>query len=213
MTIFTMPDELYRVTSVRFNLVYANTTAAGSPFNPFASVGGPSSAFWQPEFSFTISEPETYLAFRRFVTKLRGGKTLARLSDPTLHDDVQDSQPRGTGGGPVVNVGADGAAGAETLTLKNLTASQAVALSFGDMLSIGENLYVVEDDCPSDGSGEATVSIQPPLRQGVAEDDAVNLYRPTGLFRLVAGGDGLAFDLNQTGQAFTLSFVEEPDFA
>jgi hypothetical protein len=71
---------------------------------------------------------------------------------------------------------------------------------------------VVEDDCPSDGAGEATVSIQPPLRFGVAVDDAVNTVKPTGLFRLISGWQDLAMDLNQVGQAFTLVFQEVPDF-
>jgi len=65
----------------------------------------------------------------------------------------------------------------------------------------------------SGDGGEATVAIQPPLRFGVAVDDAVNTAKPTGLFRLISGGQDLSMDLNQVGQAFTLVFQEVPDFS
>lgn len=211
--IITMPDELYRVVLAKFNPGYLNTSSGPSSFNPIASINGPSAVFWQPEFTFAISDKDTFLLYRRFVMKLRGGKVLARLYDPTMTADVFGTQPRGSGGsGPVVNVAVNGEAGDETITLKNLVASQATALMAGDMLGIGENLYVVEDDVASDSSGEATVSIQPPLRFGVAVDDPVNTVKPTGLFRLISGGQDLSMDLNQVGQAFTLVFQEVPDF-
>ncbi len=212
--IITMPDELYRNTLVRFNPMHINTASQPSSFNPFGRTDGPSAVFWQVEMTFQISEPETYVMFRRFVMKLRGGKVLARLYDPQLLENVMGSQPRGSGGaGPVVNIETDADAGDETVTLRNLTASQAVALKYGDMLSIGENLHVVEDSAASDAGGLSTISIQPPLRMGVVEGDPVNLVKPTGLFRLTGGGDQLSMNLDHIGQPFALSFIEEPLFA
>ena len=211
--IITMPDELYRVVQAKFNPMYMNTSSGPSNFNPVQTINGPTAVFWQPEFTFAISDKDTYLLYRRFVMKLRGNKNLARLYDPTMTDAVFDTQPRGSGGAsPVVNVQATAAAGAETITLKNRIVSQATAFKAGDMLGIGENLYVIEDDCASDASGYATVLIQPPLRFGVAVDDAVDTVAPTGLFRLVSGGQDLAMDFNHVGQAFTLVFQEVPDF-
>lgn len=213
-SIVTMPDDLYRIASASFNPVYINTVSAGSSFNQSSRLDGPSSVFWKVDFSFVVSDRDTFTLYRRFVMKLRGGRVLARLYDPTMTADVQGTQPRGAGGaGPVVNVGADAVAGDEVLTISGLTISQAIALKAGDMLGIGENLHVVEDDAASDGSGLSTVALQPPLRAGVAVSDPVNLVQPTGIFRLTAGGDQLAMDLAHIGQAFTLSFIEEPDFA
>jgi len=212
--IITMPDALYRVVLAKFNPSYLNASSGPGNFNPVASINGPSAVFWQPEFTFAISDKDTFLLYRRFVMKLRGGKVLARLYDPTMTADVFGSQPRGSGGsGPVVNVAVDADAGDETITLKNLVASQATAFMAGDMLGVGENLYPIEDDAPSDGAGEATVSLGIPLRVGVAVDDAVNTVKPTGLFRLISGGQDLSMDLNQVGQAFTLVFQEVPDFS
>ncbi|WP_299640980.1 hypothetical protein [Devosia sp.] len=207
-----MPAELYRTSSAKFNPVYINTSAGPSNFNPISSINGPTAVFWAPEFTFAISDAETYLLYRRFVMKLRGGKVLARLFDPTMTAEIFGDQPRGSGGAtPTVNIALDAEAGAETITIKNLVASQATAFMSGDMLGIGENLYVVEDDCGSDAGGEATVSIQPPLRLGVAEDDPVNTLAPTGLFRLISGAQDLAMNLDRMGQAFTLVFQEVPD--
>lgn len=212
--IITMPEELYRNTLVRFNPAYINTASQGSAFNPFGRVDGPTAVYWQPELVFSISKPDTYIAFRRMVMKMRGGKTLLRLYDQQMTTAVFPTQPRGAGGtGPVVNVKNNAATGAEQITLKNLIPDQATALKYGDQLGIGENLYVVEDDAPSDSNGYAAVNIQPPLRMGVAANDPVNLVKPTGLFRLTGGGENLGMDVNRLGEAFTLNFIEEPMFA
>lgn len=211
--IITMPEALYRTSQAKFNPVYVNTASGPSGFNPISSVNGPTAVFWQPEFTFAISDPDTYLLYRRFVMKLRGGKVLCRLSDPTMWAEIFGSQPRGSGGATAtVNVLSTGSAGDETVALQNLVASQATAFKSGDMLGIGENLYVVEDDVASNSSGEATVAIQPPLRFGVAEDDPVNTYRPTGLFRLISGAQDLTLTLDRVGASFTLVFQEVPDF-
>jgi len=211
-TIVTMPDGLYRTTVARFNLVHFNTVAGPGAFNPQSSVSGPSAVFWQADMSFAPQTLADFLLYRRFVMKLRGGRVLARIYDPTMVAGIMGDQPLGAGGTTTtINVATSAAAGVESVTLKNLVASQAVALAAGDMLGIGENLHVVEDDCASDGAGEATVSIQPPLRLGVAVDDAVTTVKPTGLFRLIAGGQDLALDLDRLGAAFTLTFQEVPD--
>lgn len=212
--IITMPDELYRNTLVRFNPLHINTSAQASSFNPFGRTDGPSAVFWQVEMTFQISDPETYVLFRRFVMKLKGGKVLARIYDPQLTTAVFATQPRGAGGsGPVVNIEADAEAGDTTVQLRNLLPNEAVALMYGDHLGIGDNLYPVEDSVASDAGGLATVVLGIPLRMGVAEGDAVNLVKPTGLFRLVGGGDQLSMNLDHIGQPFALSFIEEPAFA
>lgn len=212
MAIVTMPEALYRTSAARFNPVYLNVQSGPGAFNPQAAITGPGGVFWQPEFTIAPQTPDDYILYRRFVMKLRGGRNLARLYDPTMTAEVMGDQPRGSGGASsTVNVQAAAVAGAETVTLKNLVVSQATAFKSGDMIGIGENLYMIEDDAASDSSGYATVSIQPPLRLGVAVDDAVTTVKPTGLFRLISGGQDLALDVNRVGASFTLVFQEVPD--
>lgn len=212
--IITMPSELYWLAKASFNPVYINTVSAGSSFNQSSRLDGPSSVFWRADFAFNIHSRDQFVQFRRFVMKLRGGRVLARLYDPTMTAKVHGAQPRGSGGsGPVINIGADAEAGDETITLSGLIPSQAIALMAGDQLGIGENIYAVEDDAVSDADGLTSVSIQPPLRMGVAETDPVNLVEPTGLFRLTGGADELTMGAASLGQAFSLNFIEEPAFA
>lgn len=212
--IITMPDELYRSTSIRFNPMFINSVSPATPFNQSSKITGPSDQRWQVDMTMQISDLATFALFRRFVVKLRGGKVLARIYDLQMTTHFQTSQPVGSGASTSsVNLNADAAANAETITLRGLTASQSVALSAMDQLGIGENLHAVEDSVASDSGGLATVSIWPPLRVGVADGDAVNLVKPTGLFRLVAGGDQLGTNIDRLGDAFTLGFIEEPMFS
>lgn len=214
--VITMPESLYVFGSARFNLVTLNTSTQQSPFAPMMRVSGPSIGYWQADLTFRPREGRADIdELMRFILKLKGGRVLARIFDHYRVARSGDTQPSGAGGvGPVVNVGTDAAAGAETIHLVGLVAAQAAALRAMDQIGIGENLHAVLDPGPSDADGEGTFSIWPPLRQGVAEGDPVSLVKPTGRFRLVKGGE----DLTQFGrahtyaEALTLSFVEEPDF-
>ena len=136
--------------------------------------------------------------------KLRGGYNAARLYD-------HHRPMRGTGGGPVVNIDVDGVTGDTTITLRNLTASQSAALKADDMFGVGDNLYIVTADAPSDADGKATISFLPPLRKGVAVGDAVNLSNPTGLFLLTNGLEELSASHTGFSSNLTLSFFEDPD--
>lgn len=204
--VVTMSDQLYRLAQMRFNVQFLNTVASGSAFNPYAKVVGPSSAFWTADLTFIQMESDDLLELRRFIMKLQGGKVLARLYDKSREDLT------GSGGvTSTVNVATSAAAGATSVSLKNLIASQTVSLAGMDMIGIGENLYPVIDPVGSDVSGNATVNLGIPLRQGVATDDAVNLSKPTGLFRVVSGATDLTIGPPVYSQNLTLSFVEEPD--
>lgn len=213
--VISMPASLYVFGSARFNLVTLNTTTDPNAFAPMARVTGPSVAFWRAELNFRPREGRTDIdELMGFVMRLKGGRVLARIFDPFRVARAGETQPRGSGGtGPVVNIAADAEAGAETITLTGLVASQAAALRMMDQLGIGENLHAVTASGPSDADGDGTFSIWPPLRRGVAEGDPVDLVAPTGRFRLVKGGE----DLTQFGrghtyaEALSLSFVEEPD--
>lgn len=213
--IITMPAALYKIAASRFNLVSINQVSPASAFNPLARISGAGGIeLWQVDVTFTTMKDDDLDELRRFVMKLRGGKVLARIYDKSKAAAGALTQPRGAGGsGPTVNANAGAAAGAESLTLRGLIASQAVSLRAMDMLGVGENLHVAIDTAPSDSGGLATASIRPPLRMGVADGDAVNLVTPTGLFRLLSGDDQLTLLPGNRSDQLTLSFIEEPMFA
>jgi len=211
--IITMPDELYGFTQTKFNVVTLNTTSGPSSFNPILAINGPQAQFWALDLTFTLRDADDADALARFFLKLKGGKVLARIYDLARVARSGVTQPRGAGGaGPVVNIAADALAGADTIVLKNLLPSQAVALRYQDHLGIGENLYPIEDSTPSDSSGEASVKLGIPLWIGVAEGDAVNLVKPTGLFRVTQGDADLTRGDFYRSLPLTASFMQMPDF-
>ncbi|CAN7585935.1 hypothetical protein LJR016_004321 [Devosia sp. LjRoot16] len=213
--IITMPDALYAFSELAFNLVTVNTASGPSAFNPIASVNGPSAEYWEVEMTFVPLTGDDLDEMERFISANRGGKVLVRIYDKRRAAFGGRSQPRGAGGaGPVINVAADVAGGAETVTFKNLTPSRAVALKAMDQFRVGENLYRIQDSGASDVGGEGTFSFRPAARHGWAEDDPVALVLPTGLFRMVGGetGFGIGNSPRLISRPLTLNFREDPDF-
>lgn len=213
MTIVTMPEGLYSLSALRFNLVTANTVRSGGAFNPFAQVDGPSAWFWQVEMTITPKKDDDLDEVEQFIASLRGGKVLARIYDQRRVAGGSRTQPGGTTIGPVANVAADVAVGAESVQFKNLAVSAAIGLKAMDQFQVGENLYRIQNSGPSDGAGEGTFSFLPPARNGWAVDDAVTLVKPTGLFRLTGGANDFGVNEARIMQPLSLSFTEEPDFA
>lgn len=205
--IITMPDELYRFVSMRFNLVTINTSTGASSFNPQNHTTGPSAAFWRVVLSFTPEEYEDSEELERFVTQLKGGLLLARI----YH--LFRTEPRGAGGvGTTANVAADAAAGDTSIMITNLVPSEAISLRAMDHIGVGENLHRIVNSGPSSVGGEGLFELWPPLRNGVAADDPINLWKPTGLFRLTEGQDSQQITPSTFAQDTILTFVEEPDF-
>ena len=212
MAILTPPSSFCGPLNVNMMLSPIVTTSPASSFNGRQRVSGPISEFWRAVVTLKGARPGTvddagWRDTAAFIMSLRGGENRVRLYDP------RRSPMRGAGSvTDTAAVGAAATAGATTLTLKGLIASQAVSLAADDHLSIGENLYTVTAHTGSNVSGQATVSLLPPLRYGVAENDAVSLYRPTGVFRLVGGWQDLTVPHYGRAGPLTLEFFEDPEF-
>lgn len=206
MTIYTFPESLWHVTTLQFSLLPLSTSSPQSAFNPLMFTDGPTSEFWQVQATLVPQAGSDWRPVSALLRKLRGKRNKIRLYDPSR------AMIGAGGASPTINVLDAAEAGATTITLYGLTASQTVALAADDLIGIGENLYAVSDDVGSDADGYATVSILPPLRSGVAYGDAVNTYYPTGLFQLTEGGNSGTVIPGDIMQPITLSFIEDPDF-
>lgn len=205
MSILTFTPDLYRAGTVDFSLRSMTAHSPQSAFNQASFTSGPVSEFWEAAVVIVPMTEADLRALRALLIQARAGKNKFRLYDPSSNGI------RGAGGlSTVINISVAAVAGAETITLKNLVASQAVALAAGDHIGIGENLHMVVSDTGSDGDGKTTVSILPALRLGVAVDDPVTLVRPTGLFRLMNKPQMLVLP-GQTSQPVSLEFMEDPD--
>lgn len=167
-------------------------TAAGNPAALGADGSGPGA---QPKLYFPDGDPGD--------NKGTGGDatitgTLTPVDGPTPIEDAA----------ALVN-GAD-QTGA-TLAIDGLQASKADVFKAGDYFQIGtgssSRLHMVTADADSNGSGEATLDIWPPLRASPADNAALTITSPKGVFRLT--GDVNGWDADAAGvYAVTLQAIE-----
>lgn len=210
--ILTPPSTFCGPLNTAFNLAPLVTTSPVSSFNQRSTVSGPISEFWKATVTLHGSRAGTttkngWRDTAAFINSLRGGENTVRMFDPRRYPMRGKGSALGTAA-----LDASYPAGATTIRLKGLTASQLVALAQDDHFGIGENLYTAIANSGSDGSGEATISFLPPLRAGVAENDAVNLVKPTGVFMFMGGWSDASVPHYGTMQAMTLEFFEQPEF-
>ena len=104
------------------------------------------------------------------------------------------AQPLGTGAGAPVVSGAG-----QTGSVLNTSGwTGANALLPGDYLQIGYRLYNNLGVVNADGSGNATLSIWPQLRESPADATAIVLNNTQGLFRLKANSRKYSMLANRT---------------
>lgn len=105
-----------------------------------------------------------------------------------LLGDSANTAPRGVGTGtPLVKGGSQTG---KTLETDGWTAGQTGILKAGDWFQLGSGssarLHKVVQDADSDGSGNATLEIWPRLRSSPADNAALTVSSPKGLFRLLS---------------------------
>ena len=213
MAILTPPASFCGPLNTMFMLAPLVTSSPVSSFNQRSTVNGPLSEFWRA--SVTIKGAKSgnfdvpgWRDTAGFLMSLRGGNNRARMFD------ARRSPMRGKGAAVGSTIAADAsyAAGATTITVKGLLASQTLAMMVDDQFGIGENLYTVIVHSGSDVSGKATISFLPPLRAGLAENDSINLSKPTAAMRLVSGYQDLMVWHYDRSPPLTLEFFEDPEF-
>lgn len=137
-----------------------------------------------------------------FLGKLRGRFGTFTLSPPN------GLVPRGLAatspGTPLVNGAAQVG---DTLNIDGCGASKTNYLREGDFIQLGtgltSRLYMVLDDTNTNGSGQASLTVWPDISPSPADNAAVVLTNPAGLFRLAS--DTVSW--TETSDAkYTLSF-------
>ena len=127
----------------------------------------------------SVSDAEDWIAF---LISLQGSYGTFLLGDPSY------SSPRGSAGGtPLVSGGSQSGA---VLAIDGATSSQTGWLKAGDYIQLGSGstatLHRVLQDADSDGSGNVSLDIWPDLRSSPADNAAVTLTDPKGVFSLAA---------------------------
>jgi len=120
-----------------------------------------------------------------FFRSLRSSNGSFYLGDP--HNTTPQGTASSSPGTPLI-AGADQTG--NTLTIDGAPNSQTGWLLRGDWIQIGSGsssrLYTITADVDTDGSGNATLDIQPAIRTAPADNDPVTVSSTVGVFRLVA---------------------------
>lgn len=196
MTTFAFPS--ITPSSSTFELV-TNTRTYRSPLTNAVQTVGRRGSLWRATLQFNNLTGANRAAMQAFVTKLNGQEHRFNLHDHSF-------TRRGTGGGTLRVNGAN-QSGA-SLVCDGATASITNYLREGDYVSFGNELHLITADTNSDGSGNVTLSIAPPIRKSPADDTAIDYTSPvSGVFMLASPASWS----NQPGiiSSFTIEAVED----
>lgn len=166
-----------------------------SPFTAQQQIQDWQASWMELSLSYPPMSNDTAQAWISFIMLLRGSANIFQFGDPRM------LAPRGSGlGTPLVDGGAQTG---YSLATKGWTAGSAGVLLAGDWLQIGFRLYKNLVDANADGSGKATLSISPPIRESPLNNTAINLTNTKGVFRLKQNAQRW---MQSTGGLYTLTF-------
>ena len=196
MTTYSFPS--ITPSSSTFELV-TNTRTYRSPLTNAVQTVGRRGSLWRATLQFNNLTGADRAAMQAFVTKLNGQEHRFNLHDHSF-------TRRGTGGGTLRVNGAN-QSGA-SLVCDGATASITNYLREGDYVSFGNELHLITADTNSDGSGNVTLSIAPPIRKSPADDTAIDYTSPvSGVFMLASPASWS----NQPGvfSSFSIEAIED----
>lgn len=194
-TIYTWPATLIP-NAIEWSL-QANTQVFESPLSRTLQTVSLTGDRWAAVLTFTNLPADQALELTAFLSRLRG--RAGRFRIPPFHH----SSPAGTALGTPLVKGAGQVAGSSTLTTDGWTAGQAGALLPGDFFQVGNELKMVVTAAASDGSGNATLTVVPPLRTSPADNAAIVTASPTCVMMLAE--DTTARWMVQPGTFYALS--------
>lgn len=170
-----------------------NTIEHRSPLTASVQVLELPGTRWLASFGLppmTRATAETWLAFLASLEGMKG-RFYAGPPDAT--------SPRGVGTGVPLVKGASQTG--TSLDTDGWTAGQTGILKAGDYIAWNtpaswREMHIVCADADSDGSGNATFALAPPIRESPADDATIVVSSPTCVMRL-ATDDEASWDVNQ----------------
>ncbi|MCK5641910.1 MAG: hypothetical protein KAJ19_13995 [Gammaproteobacteria bacterium] len=169
--------------SARFSLL-ANTAVYQSPLSKTEQRLERAGALWAATYVLPVMQPDAASEWTAFFTSLRG-----RFGTFYGYDPARTS-PRGIGTGtPLVN-GASQTG--HSLVTDGWTISQTGIMKAGDPLEVDGKYYMMAEDVNSDGSGNATLEIEPKLRTSPPTNDPITVTNPKVIMRLA--DDAIGWD-------------------
>ena len=175
------PLTLPTVTGIKTQNFGLNRVVAvtESPFTNQEQVYEHDGAQWKATFTLPPMKKDSASIWLAFLMSLRGRRGTFKIGD-------QDRKTiQGTATGTVLVRGA--AQTGNAINLDGFTASRANVFLAGDYIQINSYLYMVSANVTADGSGQATVYVEPSLRTGIEaiNDNTTVVYtNTTTLMRL-----------------------------
>lgn len=167
--------------TARFGLL-ANTAIYQSPLSKTEQSLERAGSIWRATYTLPIMAADAASEWTAFFVSLRG-----RVGTFSGFDPLRTS-PRGIGTGtPLVN-GASQTG--HSLITDGWTISQTGIMKAGDPLEVGGYYYMMAEDVNSDGSGNATLEIEPKLRTSPATNAPITVTNPKVIMRLAADDIG-----------------------
>tara|TARA_R110002167_G_scaffold124454_1_gene303919 strand:- start:2 stop:628 length:627 start_codon:yes stop_codon:yes gene_type:complete len=166
------------VTTQNFGLT-RSVAISISPFTKQEQVFQHEGEQWKATFTLPPMKKEKAAVWLGFLMSLRGRRGTFKLGD----QDRKNIQ--GTATGTVLVRGASQTGNA--INLDGFTASRANVFLAGDYIQINSYLYMVSANVTANGSGQATVYVEPELRTGIEpiNDNTTVIYtNTTTLMRL-----------------------------
>ena len=164
----TMPTSPSNFKTSEWRIV-RSVAVAISPFTMSSESADFGGAVWTTTVTLPPMNREDTSAWQVFFMQLHGRYGTFLLGDP-------DSKTIRGGLSSTINVNGAHSVGAYSVAIEGANAST-VILKKGDYLQFGsgatQKLHMVTADCTSNGSGQATVEIEPPLKTALANDSAI----------------------------------------
>jgi len=203
MPTLTFPT-LSRQPSSIMMLLRPNTMVFESPLNGAVQTTDLPGARWICEITYDNLFKADRLLMQAFLAQLRGRAGRVYLWD------MSHPIPAGSAtGSPLVNGASQTGA---TLITDGWTAGQSPIIKAGDLFAVNGELKRIVSDANSNGSGQATLTFEPPLRASPVDNAVITVDKPKFTGMLI--DDDQDMYLARTAlstipdSGFTLRFVE-----
>jgi hypothetical protein len=161
---------------MQFSLI-PNTMFFESPLNGATQTTELPGARWKASFSWRNLTAADARILKAWLNKLSG-----RAGRFYLHDYTHET-PSGTAAGTPLVKGASQSG--RTLITDGWTPNQTNLLLPGDYFGVGSQLCIITAPISSDGSGNATLQFESPLRSSPADNAVITINKPTAIMMLV----------------------------
>jgi len=181
---------------MRWGMV-SNTQVSVSPLNGSVQTQELPGARWKVSVDYPPLEDSDAALMRAFLVKLRGQANRVALWP------FDRQTPRGTAGGTPLVMGAS-QTGASLIT-DGWTVG--ATLLEGDFFQVGTQLFMVAANATANGSGQMTITVEPPIRTSPADNAPLTTNKPSATFMLM--DQEIGWDVQTRGLSdFSFDLIE-----